>query len=334
MHRSGLVVFSLIASAYPVAAGLYPGITATNHTCALSEPVLSCSDQAVPGEVDTCCVETFGGLILQTQFWSVFTGLESEGQLLPANDWTIHGLWPDFCNGSFTQYCDLSRQYDPKPAPNTTDGTPTGTPVPPYTGPSIESLFAEYGKGDLLAYMNKYWINQFDKNWLLWAHEFSKHATCFSTFQKECFAFQGPKASEFDDLFYFFETVIGYYKVHPTWGWLSAADIRPSNTTSYSFSDIQAALTTGYGVTPFIGCGGPRFNETEAGKGSLDNGGTQLNEMWYYYHVFGGAQRQQGVRLPADVAAGSVTTCAKAPGAIWYYERAPGSEAGSETGDC
>ncbi|KAK5998461.1 Ribonuclease Le2 [Cladobotryum mycophilum] len=323
MYRSGLAVLSLAASVQLAAAGLYPGITPDNHTCVLAEPVLSCSCEAVPDKVDTCCVETFGGLILQTQFWSTYTGLEAKGQVLPQDSWTIHGLWPDFCNGSYTQYCDLSRQYDPKPAPNTTDGTPTGTPVPPYTGPSIDTFFEPYGKMDLLAYMNKYWINQNDPNWILWAHEFSKHATCYSTFQKECY---GPKAAEHDDLFNFFETVIGYFKVHPTWGWLSAANIRPSNATAYSLSDIQGALTRGFGVAPYLGCGGPKYNETAAGKGSLDNGRTQLNEVWYYYHVFGASQRQQGLRIPADVAAGTLTSCAKAPGAIWYYERAHGSE--------
>lgn len=76
-----------------------------------------------------------------------------------------------------------SRQYDPAPSPNKTEN---GTPIPAYKGEAIDSWFAPYGKFDLLAYMNKYWINQVDKNWVLWAHEFSKHATCYSTFQKEC----------------------------------------------------------------------------------------------------------------------------------------------------
>lgn len=64
--------------------------------------------------VDSCCTETFGGLVLSTQYWDTYTGLEDQGQLLPPKTWTLHGLWPDFCNGSYTQYYDLSRQYDPK----------------------------------------------------------------------------------------------------------------------------------------------------------------------------------------------------------------------------
>jgi ribonuclease T2 len=70
-------------------------------------PYLSCSRHANPAFTDSCCTETFGGLVLSTQFWDTYTGLEAEGQVLPRDTWTLHGLWPDFCNGSYTQYCDL-----------------------------------------------------------------------------------------------------------------------------------------------------------------------------------------------------------------------------------
>jgi hypothetical protein len=32
--------------------------------------------------------------------------------------------------------------------------------VPPYTGPNVGTFVEALGKYDLLAYMNKYWINQ------------------------------------------------------------------------------------------------------------------------------------------------------------------------------
>ncbi|KAG6069725.1 hypothetical protein E4U16_007469 [Claviceps sp. LM84 group G4] len=89
--------------------------------------------------------------------------------------------------GSYTQYCDLSRQYDPKPSPNTTNSKPDGVPVPPYTGEPIDGWFAPHGKLSLLSSMKKHWVSQYDPNWVFWAHEFSKHATCFSTFQSQCF---------------------------------------------------------------------------------------------------------------------------------------------------
>lgn len=83
------------ALAMSVSSSLY-NQSSDNHTCVLVPDYQSCSPEANPLTVDSCCVETFGGLLLSTQFWDVYTGLESEGQLLPETNWTIHGLWPDF----------------------------------------------------------------------------------------------------------------------------------------------------------------------------------------------------------------------------------------------
>ncbi|KAI8629507.1 ribonuclease T2 [Xylariaceae sp. FL1651] len=317
-------IFALSLFSRGVLAGLYPGLTTDNHTCSLVTPVLSCSDGAQAGLIDSCCAETFGGLILQTQFWNTYTGLESEGQLLPRDSWTIHGLWPDFCNGSYTQYCDLSRQYDPIPSPNTTTGKPGGTPVKPWTGEPISDYIEQFKKYDLLAFMKKYWTGLNQPSWQLWAHEFSKHATCFSSFDVECY---GPSYAAHAEVIDFFGTVAAYYQNLPTWGWLSAGGIRPSNTTAYSLSDIQGALTSGFGKLPWVGCTGPKYNETAAGKGSSDAGYTVLDEMWYYYHVYGRVQRSQGIPIDANSTGGSVTSCATTPGAIWYYERTPSSVA-------
>ncbi|KAG5974541.1 hypothetical protein E4U55_008174, partial [Claviceps digitariae] len=227
-----------------------------------------------------------------TQLWSTFTGLETEGQVYPKNSWSIHGLWP----GSYTQYCDLSRQYDPKPSPNTTNGKADGTPVPPYTGEPIDGWFARYGKLDLLAYMNRYW---------------------------------GPLSTPHQDLFDFFETVIRWHKKLPTFDWLHAAGIHPSNTTTYTYSDIQAALTRALGghTSAFVGCAGPRFNETDRGTGSADGGRTELNEIWYYHYAWGRPQAGEARKVDAGEAAGGrVTTCARGVGAVRYYERSGESE--------
>ncbi|KAF2088717.1 ribonuclease T2 family protein [Saccharata proteae CBS 121410] len=306
-----------------VSASLY-GESDLNHTCALSPNLLSCSSGATASKVDSCCVETFGGLVLSTQFWDTYTGLESEGQLLPQNSWGLHGLWPDFCNGSYTQYCDLSRQYDPSPSPNTTTGTSSGTPVPPYTGPTIDTFVEALGKYDLLAYMNKYWVNQGAPNHNFWAHEFSKHGTCYSTFDAPCY---GPEYVEHEDVIDFFQTAILFFQRLPTWSWLQAAGITPSNSTTYSIADIQSALSVQHGAVPYLGCSGPRFNATAAGNGTLDSGYTVLDEVWYYNHVYGKPQYGQAVPVNASIA-GSVTNCAKSVGAIHYYERSNGSVAG------
>ncbi|KAK4126797.1 ribonuclease T2 [Parathielavia appendiculata] len=297
--------------------------------CNPNQKVLSCSAEAQSGLVNSCEVETFGGLVLSTQFWDTYTGLESEGQLLPRKSWTLHGLWPDFCNGSWTQYCDLNRQYDPHPSPNTTTGTPDGTPVPPYNGPTVDTFLTALGKPGraLLDWMNKFWISQNEPNAVLWAHEFSKHATCFSTFAPSCFS---PEAlDKHSDLLDYFSASADFFKRLPTYDWLAAKSIKPSNSTGYTLADIQSALAAEHGAKPYIGCSGPRYNQTEAGKGSLDNGRTVLTEVWYYYHVYGPVQAGKGKPVEADINGGSVSSCAKADGAVWYYERASGSEGGN-----
>jgi ribonuclease T2 len=137
---------------------------------------------------------------------------------------------------------------------------------------------------------------------------------------------QGPKAPELEDLFVFFETTISFYRELPTWKWLSCAGINPSNSTAYSIADIQDALIKGFGAAPYVGCSGPKYNETEEGQGSTDAGRTVLTEVWYYHHVRGAPQLNDGVRVPADIQGGSLGNCAKADNAVWYYQRTNGSE--------
>lgn len=77
----------------PMTLHTYPSITSCIH-----EPAFfSCEN--VTRIANTCCSPTPGGLVLATQFWSTHTGLEAKGQKLPQGSWTIHGLWPDNCDG-------------------------------------------------------------------------------------------------------------------------------------------------------------------------------------------------------------------------------------------
>lgn len=165
---------------------------------------------------------------------------------------------------------------------------------------------------------SRYWISQGSPNGDFWGHEFSKHGTCYSTFDLPCY---GPQYREHEDVIDFFETAVMYYETLPTYGWLSARDIRPSNSTTVSLADMQAALTAGFGALPYIGCSGPRYNATAAGKGSSDNGYTYVSEVWYYHHVFGRVQSGQALPVNASINGESVSNCAKASGALHYPER-------------
>jgi ribonuclease T2 len=156
-----------------------------------------------------------------------------------------------------------------------------------------------------------------------WGHEFSKHRTCYSTFDLPCY---GPKYRKHEEVIDFFETAVMYYQTLPTHRWLSAASIRPCNTTRYSLTDAQAALTVGFGALPYVGCSGPRYNAAAAGQGGDDNGMTVLSEVWYYHHVRGRVQRGQAVPVDATINGGRVSSCATTPGAVHYFERTPGAE--------
>ncbi|KAM7220926.1 Ribonuclease T2-like protein [Rhypophila decipiens] len=311
-----------------VLAALYPGLSNLNHTCALVKPELSCSKNAVFGQTDSCCSETYGGLVLSTQFWSTYTGLEiptspsAEPQLLPSQSWTIHGLWPDYCNGSYPEYCDLSRQYDPSPS--------KGIPAYPATSPDIGTFLLPFGRLDLLQYMNTYWVSSLgQRNADFWAHEFSKHGTCMSTFEKECY---GPLYRPHEEIIDYFEATIKFFKQLPTYDWLAEANILPSNSTGgkkgggYSLSKIQNTLTKKFGAKPYIGCSGEKYNETSEGKGSKDDGRVVLSEVWYYYHVYGVSQNGKGKPVDADSQGGRVTNCVLERGKVRYPERTKGSE--------
>ena len=86
----------------------YPNISAC-----VSQP-LTYSCENTTAIADTCCSPTPGGLVLQTQFWDTYTGLELEGQLLPKDSWTIHGLWPDNCDGYVLLILQLATENEGK----------------------------------------------------------------------------------------------------------------------------------------------------------------------------------------------------------------------------
>lgn len=84
----------------------------------------------------------------------------------------------------------------------------------------------------------------------------------------------------------------------PTYKWLTQAGIYPSNTQNYTLTELQSALARHHGgKTPFLGC---------------SNGGTRLNEFWYYYNTFGSIIN--GYYVPVESTTNS--TC-KATGIQW-----------------
>ena len=180
---------------------------------------LSCSTDA--SNIDSCCVEAPGGVLLQTQFWDYNP---STG---PNDSWTIHGLWPDNCDGSYSSYCDDSMNVN-----------------------SIKSVLQSFNETELLDFMNTYWKDYQGNDDDLWTHEFNKHATCMSTLKPDCFT---DKTTNLDAV-EFFKQVTSMFENLPSYKWLSDAGIVPSNDVKYAKTDIAAALNAKFGAEVYFAC--------------------------------------------------------------------------------
>ncbi|KAF7596425.1 ribonuclease T2-like [Aspergillus hancockii] len=177
---------------------------------------------------DKCCFNYPGGQMLQTQFW------DADPAIGPAHSWTIHGLWPDHCNGGFDQFCDKSRRYS-----------------------NISLILTDSGRGDLLDEMRTFWKDYKGDDPTLWEHEWNKHGTCISTIEPHCYEDYYPQQDVVD---YFDKTVELFHQL-PTHEILSSAGIVPSYTETYSLDEIQDALTKAHGADVIARCHYHNFNE-------------------------------------------------------------------------
>ena len=144
------------------ALALFAPTTLAGHSDFCFDYPLSCTNTTAVQ--DLCCFNYPGGELLQTQFW------DTDPATGPANHWTVHGLWPDHCDGTYSQYCDENRQYK-----------------------NISAILQSYGKTELLAYMEKYWKDQGGNDESFWEHEWGKHGTCISTFDTNCYVNYTPQ---------------------------------------------------------------------------------------------------------------------------------------------
>ncbi|KAF5312892.1 hypothetical protein D9619_002613 [Psilocybe cf. subviscida] len=204
--------FASVALASPLRdltspANLFARSQLLTTTCGTSG-TLSCRNTTAVS--DLCCFESPGGLLVQPQFWDTapVTG--------PTDSWTIHGLWPDRCDGTYDQNCDTSRAY---------------------TG--LGSLLANNDASDTLAVMNKYWVDLDGDNESFWEHEWSKHGTCMSTFKPSCLPSGASKGAE---AVAYFQTTVRLFQSLPTYTWLANAGILPSSSSTWTLSQLTSAL--------------------------------------------------------------------------------------------
>lgn len=248
----------LLALAVPLGAGAAQALSLERRaitSCSSASQQKSChaSQTVDPSSDGTCCYngaltsgDKEGGLVVQTQFW------DTDPSTGPRNSATIHGLWPDYCDGTYPASCSSK------------------SGIPTYTGAQIRAALNRYSPSTL-SYMNTYYkdVNGDDESF--WEHEWNKHGTCYTTLRARCQNPSSGMSAEDAALVGYFEEMVRLFKTLPTYKWLSDAGITPSSSKAYRLSDLQAALSTQHGADVYIGCTNRNV----------------IDEFWYYYNVKG-----------------------------------------------
>lgn len=168
---------------------------------------LSCQKKSTFDPPDTCCLNYPGGQFALTQFWNSNPYAGPPGYLGPKDAWTIHGLWPDHCDGHYDSVCDCNRSGDCssqnyKCSRSTCNGA--------YS--SITNILQQFGEQDTLDYMTNHWKGiRGDEH--LWQHEWSKHGTCVSTLQPQCY----ENYTETYEVVEYFKKAVEVYKSLPSY---------------------------------------------------------------------------------------------------------------------
>ncbi|CDO73108.1 hypothetical protein BN946_scf185007.g162 [Trametes cinnabarina] len=267
----GSVLGSTLATPYTSPVGYMDLFKRISSGCSTTGPA-SCHNTT--RETDLCCFEAPGGLLLQTQFW------DTDPSTGPSNSWTIHGLWPDNCDGSFTENCDPSRDYT-----------------------NIAGLLTDQGASDTLSFMQEYWVDINGQNEQFWEHEWSTHGTCYSTLKPSCLPSGSPKGAE---AVAFFQTVVKLFKTLPTYDFLSQAGITPTTSKTFTLSTLTNAIKDATGVTPALNCDGSTLNSIEYYfnlKGSLIDG-----EFVAIDAPSKGSCSSSGIKYPPKSGGSSTTT--------------------------
>ncbi|SJX62821.1 related to ribonuclease M [Sporisorium reilianum f. sp. reilianum] len=208
----------------------------------LEDTCLSCST-APTCPLDPCSTNTPGGLLLLTQFWDFAPAIG------PADSWTIHGLWPDTCNGSYDADCDPARN-------NNNIAAVLRASSDPKAASTLDA-------------MNQFWLALNGNDAQLWSHEWSKHGTCISTLNPTCYA--GTRAYEKnEDIVDFFSTTVDLFAQYNVFQALQDAGITPSSTQRYTLDQLKQATRAKWGKEATFKC---------------RNGA--LNEAWIYFHTSG-----------------------------------------------
>lgn len=270
------MIINNIAAPFAFMADYFARNYPLSPNCPMDLP-LSCRNETVIP--DTCCFEYPGGVFLQTQFWDykvshpISDKDELERRLGPLNDFTIHGLWPDNCDGGYQQFCDNSAAID---------DVYYLLNSKQFNG---DHSSLEISGKDLLAKLKRLWKSNTGDDESLWIHEYNKHGTCIKTIKPECYKRWNPKSEQDlkkQSVYDYFRIAYNLYKSVNTSAVLKERGIVPTTTDTYTRDEIERALSDGFdGKRVFFACDG--FNA--------------INEIWYYHILKGSLLGEEFVKL-------------------------------------
>ncbi|KAJ3051327.1 ribonuclease T2-like [Rhizophlyctis rosea] len=238
------VIGSVAVSANYVPA--FPGLSScpdiargcTNTTAASANPFPHC---CIPDQ----------GLVVFAQNWTMGycanknnTCAPSTIKSLPRDAWTLHGLWPDYCDGTYS-----------------TDNLGC---IHEYGFEGTYEMVKKFG-GGLLERMKKVWMGaDGDFEWM-WTHEFNKHGTRMSTINPKCY---GKSYKPHLPVLDYFKTTLSLYPRYNLFQILKKSGVVPSKKKTYTLKQSQDAIILGIGYEASITCT----------KGS--DGRSYLTEIW------------------------------------------------------
>lgn len=188
-----------------------------NNVCPIDTPY-SCTNSTPIA--NSCCFENPGGILLLTQFWDYYPPIGDN------HTFTLHGLWPDKCDGSYEQFCNPSLETQ-----------------------NVREILNEY-LPRLVSDMDLYWKNFNGNDDLLWKHEFNKHGTCVKTIDPHCYSLFKDGQNVFD----YFNVTMNLYKSLPTFEFLQQEGIVPDPEKTYTKAQIDNALTKHFGEKVYFKC--------------------------------------------------------------------------------
>ncbi|ORX73003.1 ribonuclease T2 [Linderina pennispora] len=176
--------------------------------------------------MDSCCVPTNGLLVLVQQWYN---------GLGPADQYTLHGLWPDTCTGGLTPSsgCDASRVYS-----------------------NVGTIIQNYNP-TLYNQMSMYWPSYTGDNNSFWSHEWSKHGTCVTTLDPSCYT----SYTQYQDVNDYFAQVLGLRSKYDYYTALKNRGIVPTTGKTFTAAAFKAAIKAELGIDVVLKCSSGTLSE-------------------------------------------------------------------------